>query len=132
MCCEKNAKDGSRKALEHKGVSDDWQKWLTGNRAIRPVSLNKMIWLKRRFRPVGRFFTIADIDCTTAEGIETVEQLRYLQDFQHAGYVVWPRRVFLGLKLIARGDFSALRKKIADVAERSRYTQHNTGRISAR
>ncbi len=64
--------------------------------------------------------------------VTVIAKIRYLQDFQHVGYVVWTRRIYLGLRMIARGDFRGLKQKMGDVSERARYAQPNTGRISAR
>jgi len=63
--------------------------------------------------------------------VTLIGQIRYLQDFQHAGAVVWTRRIYLGLRMIARGDFQGLKQKMGDVAERARYAQPHTGRMSA-
>ena len=71
-------------------------------------------------------------DPITGAIVTLLAKLRYYQSFQQIAAVVWTRRIFLGLKYLARGDFSALIGKVRWVMQRERYRQSNTGRLSVR
>ncbi len=58
--------------------------------------------------------------------------LRYAQGFKGIATFVWARRIYLSVKLIARGDFSTLRRKIGEVKINSRYSKLRTGRMLSR
>jgi hypothetical protein len=57
-------------------------------------------------------------------------KVRYWQGFQGITGIVWARRIYLGLGLLLKGDFSTLTNKARQVRENARYAQPNTGRLS--
>ena len=59
-------------------------------------------------------------------------KFRYWQSFQHIALIVWVRRIYLGIGLILRGDFSGLMKRASEVLKKAQYQQTHTGRLSAR
>ncbi len=61
-----------------------------------------------------------------------VARIRYWQDFQHVGLVVWARRIILGVRCLLRGDFSMLADRVRNVIKKTRYQQPHTGRLSVR
>ena len=58
--------------------------------------------------------------------------LRYAQGFEGIAVFVWVRRIYLSVELIARGDFSTLRRKIGQVSDNPRYAKLKTGRMLSR
>ena len=64
--------------------------------------------------------------------VTVLAKIRYWQSFEHVTLIVWVRRMYLGIRLILRGDFSTLIKRGREVLRKAQYHQSHTGRLSAR
>jgi len=64
--------------------------------------------------------------------ITLLATVRYKQGFESRAWLVWSRRILLGLKMLGRGDVSGVVRKIRYVVEKDRHYQADTGRLSAR
>jgi radical SAM superfamily enzyme YgiQ (UPF0313 family) len=64
--------------------------------------------------------------------VTLLAQIRYYQSFEQVMWLVWTRRIALGLKMFIRGDYKSLITKIKIVSKSRPDEQPNTGRISAR
>jgi radical SAM superfamily enzyme YgiQ (UPF0313 family) len=59
-------------------------------------------------------------------------KLRYWQDFKGVAALVWIRRLYIGTRLVASGDFSTLRRKIGKVFSKNGFIKTKTGRMVSR
>jgi hypothetical protein len=58
--------------------------------------------------------------------------LRYWQAFKGVAALVWARRLYVALKLIASGDIKTLLSKFRQISSNANFDKMKTGRLSSR
>jgi anaerobic magnesium-protoporphyrin IX monomethyl ester cyclase len=64
--------------------------------------------------------------------VTLLAMIRYKQGFEARGWLVWTRRILLGVRMIARGDIKGVFQKFKYVLAKDRHYQADTGRLSTR